>query len=178
MKPIQKVLHKCLNGLEGMSLWISMFLFAVMFIIMFLAVILRYIFNIHLSWTDETTTHMMTWGVFLGVASVGRANSHIRIGFFAEKILGARRAAIVWTTTENVIGITVATYFAYYGYEWILLSQKFGAKSVGEFVYSLWILRSVYFIGMVLMAIFYFERIVKQIWARGAVPVEEQDAML
>ncbi|MFC2059427.1 TRAP transporter small permease [Chloroflexota bacterium] len=71
---------------------------------MFLAVILRYVFHIHLSWTDETTTHMMTWGVFLGVASVSRANSHIRIGFFAEKMLGARRAAIVWTTTENVIG--------------------------------------------------------------------------
>jgi len=155
-----------------------MFLFAVMFIIMFLAVILRYIFHINLSWTDETTTHMMTWGVFLGLASVCRTNSHIRIGFFAEKVLGMRRATLLWTTIENVVGITIAIYFAYYGYEWILLSQKFGAKSVGEFVYSLWIVRSVYFIGMVLMAIFYFERIVKQIWARGAVPFEEHDAML
>ena len=51
----------------------------IMCAMVFLHVVLRYVFNEPLSWSDEIAQYMMLWSVYLSVSWAVRERAHIRV---------------------------------------------------------------------------------------------------
>ncbi|MFC1926146.1 TRAP transporter small permease [Chloroflexota bacterium] len=178
MRILSKIIRVFLDSAEEISLSAAAFLFAAMLVIGFVSVILRYIVALPLSWTEEILAFMMAWGVFLGGGTIVRRYSHIRMSFFAEKLFGTRRAPVVWTALENLVGLGATTFIAYHAYRWVLHTYRTGAHGIGDIPYPFWVVRLAVLIGLGLMGLFYLERTVKQIQTRGMAGTEEQQAMM
>ena len=48
------------------------------------SVIMRFVFNSSLAWTDELATYCLLWMVFFGLTYTLYVGVHIRIDFFTE----------------------------------------------------------------------------------------------
>ena len=59
--------------------WILIFLLAAMSVIVFVNVIVRYVTEASLPWSEEVSRHMMIWLTFLGGGLVLRSGGHIAI---------------------------------------------------------------------------------------------------
>ncbi|MFC1963026.1 TRAP transporter small permease [Chloroflexota bacterium] len=153
-------------------------LFAVMLIMGFVSVILRYFVQLPLSWTEEILSFMMAWGVFLGGGTVVRRYNHIRMSFFAEKLFGTKRAPVVWTALENVVGFGATIFLSYHSYRWVLFTYRTGAHAIGDIPYPFWVVRMVVLIGFGLMGLFYLERIFKQVQTKGLAGTQEQQGIM
>jgi len=178
MKILSRIIKKFLDGAEEVSLSAAALLFATMLGIGFTAVILRYFVQVPLSWTEEILGFMMAWGVFLGGGTIVRRYGHIRLSFFAEKIFGRKRAPVIWTAMENLLGFSATIFIAYHGYRWVLHSYRIGAHGIGDVHYPFWVVRMVVVIGLGLMGLFYLERTVKLIQTRGQAGTEEQPSIM
>ena len=60
--------------------------FVIMFIVTALQVILRFIFQRPLMWTEEAARFLYVWLTFLGAAVIMRDNEHITIDFVVKKL--------------------------------------------------------------------------------------------
>ena len=155
MRLIGRLVTLVLNVLEHTSLGLGVLFFAIMTGMAFSGVIMRYFFQMGFTGQTAIMSLLMTGGVFLGVASVTRDNSHIRISFFADKLLGQKRAARVGATIENIAGVMACGFLTYQAVRWVLLGYRAGAP--------FWMPRLILLVGMALLTIFYTERLVRQI---------------
>jgi len=158
MRLLGRLIALVLNLLEKSSLTIGILFFASITVIAVIGVIMRYTVHQPIQWETQILTMLMAWGVFLGLASVTRNNSHIRISFFADKLLGRRRAAWAGSFIESFVGFCACSFLAYLSGRWILLSATHNAL--------LWQPRLGIAIGMALMAVFYAERLIRHLRRR------------
>ena len=73
--PVAKLAEKALDTL-------TVVLFSVMFAVIIVQIVLRYVFNAPLVWTDEAASYLFVWVAFLGWAMATRKRVHI--GFLAD----------------------------------------------------------------------------------------------
>jgi TRAP-type C4-dicarboxylate transport system permease small subunit len=59
--------------------WILIFLLSAMSVIVFLNVVMRYVTEASIPWSEEVSRHMMIWLTFLGSGLVLRSGGHIAI---------------------------------------------------------------------------------------------------
>ena len=86
MAIIKKLVHFYNKFEEYLLVYSLMF----MVIIIFMQVIMRYVFNSSLSWSEELARYLFVWQVFLS-ASIGvRKNNQIRVEIFSSKIMGLK----------------------------------------------------------------------------------------
>jgi TRAP-type C4-dicarboxylate transport system permease small subunit len=177
MRFVKRFLTLFLDVLDYSSTGAGVFFFSVMTAIAFVSVILRYFFEIHILWETQILPFLFIWGVFLGAASVTRDNSHIRVNFFAEKIFGEKRAVKVWTTVENIAGLAASIYITQLSFRWVQDEIETGAIIVSRPSYGAWIPHMGIMIGMGLVAIFYAERLVRQIllWRTPETKAENEE---
>ena len=72
---------------------LTVVLFSVMFATIIVQIVLRYVFNAPLVWTDEAASYLFVWVAFLGWAMATRKRVHIGISVIVEKLPpGWRRA--------------------------------------------------------------------------------------
>jgi len=72
---------------------LTVVLFSVMFATIIVQIVLRYVFNAPLVWTDEAASYLFVWVAFLGWAMATRKRVHIGINVVADKLPpGWRRA--------------------------------------------------------------------------------------
>lgn len=87
-------------------------------LLIFIQVIMRYVFNSSLSWSEELARYIFIWQIWLGTGVGIRMNEQIRVGIFAEK-LGKRGAK--WL---NAIALTILLLFCIFlvvnGYELVM----------------------------------------------------------
>jgi len=76
--------EKALDGL-------AVVLFAVMFGVVILQIVLRYVFNHPLVWTDELAQYLFVWTSFLGWTMATRKRIHIGISVVADRLPAAGR---------------------------------------------------------------------------------------
>lgn len=66
-----------------LDLWLEealcAFSFTVMASLVFLQVIMRYVFENPLSWTDEIAVYSMVWSVYMGASLAVRERAHVRV---------------------------------------------------------------------------------------------------
>ncbi len=86
-----KTLMKAIDFIEEKVLVIS---FAVSICIIFLQVIMRYVFNNSLGWSEELARYLFIWQGWLGVSFCERFKQHISIDILKNKLKGNVNKAI------------------------------------------------------------------------------------
>ncbi len=99
-----------LNRIEDIAL-IAMFVAMVM--VIFVQVIMRYVFNNSLSWSEEFGKFMFVWLSWFGISIGARRNEHIRITMLLDRLPFKASKALLIVAELIVIGICGIT--AYYG---------------------------------------------------------------
>ena len=91
--------------------------FTGMFLCVLAQVILRYVFDRPLVWSDELARYLFVWCAFLGWIVAARRRSHLAIGVFADRCeprgralfaLAASAAALIFAAVLFAYGIQIA----------------------------------------------------------------------
>ena len=84
---------------------------AIIALILGAGVVLRYVFNDPLTWSEEFVVTLFVWSVMLGVPSALRARMHIRIDALILRLgPGARRIAGTLAFSSGVVILLAAIY--------------------------------------------------------------------
>lgn len=91
--------------------------------LVFIQVIMRYVFNASLSWSEELTRYIFIWQIWLG-ASIGlRDKKHIRVEVIQSVL--KPNMALLMDILSNLIWMAACTYFVYNGFQLVFdLIQK------------------------------------------------------
>ena len=85
-------------------------------------VVLRYVFNSPLTWSEELAVYIMVWMTFIGSVICMRDNEHIEVTILVDYLPhGLRRAAILFSRLASVIFLLVVMY---YGTELVLENRS------------------------------------------------------
>ena len=114
-----KKLGKIFDKFETNALIIAL---AIMVVVIFTNVVMRYVFNSSLSWSEEFARYLFVWFSWLGVSAGVKDKEHLRVEFLSMALVkrGLIKAdeainiivALVWLFTTLIV--------AYYGYDIIL----------------------------------------------------------
>ena len=91
-----------LNWLTGPIAVVVVVLFAAIIVITFLQVVFRYVFNAPLHWSEEASTYLFIWIVFLGTALALGKRMHIGVDILVN-LLPARVQLLVGVLTRLLI---------------------------------------------------------------------------
>jgi len=116
-----KKLGKIFDKFETNALVIAL---AIMVIVIFTNVVMRYVFNSSLSWSEEFARYLFVWFSWLGVSAGVKDKEHLRVEFLSMALVkrGLIKAdeainifvALVWLATSWIV--------AYYGFD-IIMAQ-------------------------------------------------------
>lgn len=97
--------------------WILIFLLAAMSVIVFANVVMRYVTDVSIPWSEEVARHMMIWLTFLGSGLVLRSGGHIAIDNLQDALpkAGARLLRVV----VLLLMIAFLGLLTYYGYIYV-----------------------------------------------------------
>lgn len=98
----------------ALNRWILIVLLGAMSIIVFSNVVVRYLTNASIPWSEEVSRHMMIWLTFLGSGMVLRCGGHIAIDNLQDSLSSCNARVL----RGIVLLLTVAflSLLAYYGY--------------------------------------------------------------
>jgi len=110
-----KVFKRLENGLET----VVVSLFALFLAVIFLQVVMRYVFNASLTWSEELARYLFIWVLMLSVALAIRDNANMRVTFILDVIPWPFKGVV--TVVISLLMIAFEAYLAYYGFS---LAQK------------------------------------------------------
>ena len=87
---MNSALHKAEKALDA----VAVVAFGLMFGVVILQVVLRYVFNQPLVWTDEAAAYLLVWVSFIGWTMASRKRIHIGIGVIVDRLPAATRRAL------------------------------------------------------------------------------------
>lgn len=112
--------NKIVDFLDKTEEFILVMMFALMVLVIFGQVIMRYVFNNSLSWSEELGKFLFVWISWFGISIGAKRKEHIKITMFVDKC-SPKNALICEILSELVVfGICAVT--AYYGME-LVISQ-------------------------------------------------------
>ncbi|MFC2058117.1 TRAP transporter small permease [Chloroflexota bacterium] len=157
---------KFLDLLQKITVYLAEAFLLIMVALMFAEVIARFFGGSIIMYGQTILRGLVAWSVFILIGSVSRENSHIRIGFFAEKLLG-ERAPRIWSILEDIVTLPILIFLIWAAWLWVDFYIAQGLKetlfSITGLRYPSWIPVIIVPIGLGIAAIFYIERIVKQL---------------
>ncbi|MFA5575928.1 MAG: TRAP transporter small permease [Tissierellaceae bacterium] len=91
-----KVLNKISNGLNKLSGWFLILAFSVMTVTYFSQILLRYVFQTGLQWTEELTRYTNVALVMIGTAIMAGKDTHINVSILESLVpKGAKKWVII-----------------------------------------------------------------------------------
>lgn len=90
-------------------------LFAFMVAVIFLQVIMRYVFNNSLSWSEELGRFLFEWLTWIGISLGARMGQHIKITLLIDKF--HNKGAQIVNIISEIIVIIICGLTIYYGVE-------------------------------------------------------------
>lgn len=81
-------MKKLIDRIFDVVNWVSMIALLIMVILVFLNVLLRYMFDSGLPWSEEASRIAFVWVVFLGIVIANRDDSHLRVDIAVSKLNG------------------------------------------------------------------------------------------
>lgn len=124
MKQIGKFLLKVWRNLEEIILIPAL---TVSIILIFVQVIMRYVFNNSLSWSEELARFMYIWEVWIGISLCVKNHSHLRITLIYNVVKG--RGAVILDILVNVLWFVFGLLLIKYGQEAVIQILGFNQKS-------------------------------------------------
>lgn len=94
----------------------------------FINVILRYAFDMSLTWAGELTNYLFIWSALFGAAYGFKKGIHISVTILIEKFSPAIMKFFL--LFANIISIAYLGLISYFGYQLVLMLQDFGEISI------------------------------------------------
>ena len=94
----------------------------------FINVILRYAFDMSITWAAELTNYLFIWSALFGAAYGFKQGAHISVSLVIEKFPPV--ITKFFLIFANFISIAYLALISYFGYELILMLMDFGEMSV------------------------------------------------
>ena len=121
------------NSLEAHLLVISL---AFTTLLIFVQVVMRYVFNNSLSWSEELARYVFIWQIWLGTSVSMKGNDHIRMDMLSNKLKG--RGKLVLAIVANVILLLFCVFLVKYGFD-LVMSMKARGNSSTALKIPMWI---------------------------------------
>ncbi|MFA0084637.1 C4-dicarboxylate ABC transporter permease [Vibrio sp. 10N.286.49.C2] len=115
LKAIESALNKVNAPLAKVTAHISGILLLIMTIIVLLQVFCRYVLNIPLSWTDESSRFLMIYMTYLCLPIIYLEDKNIAMTFVTDKLKG-RRIYEVFMMLTHLIALVLFSIWIYFGY--------------------------------------------------------------
>ena len=143
---MSKTLSFILNNFEDL---ISAFFISVTTILVVINIVLRYIFNSGLVWSEEVATGCFVWSVFIGAVAVFKHRGHVGVDIIVKKMPQSVQKAVALIT--DIILVALNGYTSYLSILYISKSYTKMTPVLG--ISSVYISSSV-LIAFVLMTIY------------------------
>ena len=102
----------------------------------FINVILRYAFDMSLTWAAELTNYHFIWAALFGAAYGFKQGAHISVSLIIEKFPPAVTKGFLMFA--NLVSIIYLALISYFGYQLVLMLVDFGEMSI-DLEIPLWI---------------------------------------
>jgi TRAP-type C4-dicarboxylate transport system permease small subunit len=122
-------------------------------------VIVRYLFNRPVGWSEELSTYLMVWAGFLGAACTLQKDGHIGVDVLSRRT--AARTQIWLSMGRCAVGTAFCALLAWKGYESCSLSFMLGRVSISELQIPLFIPQMAVPVGAALLALQMLERLIR-----------------
>lgn len=93
---------------EHLEEWILVFLLAAVCVTLMIQIVMRYIFNASLSWSEEFARYCFVWSTFLSVSYSIKRSSMLRVDILVQYLPAKARKAI-----DVLMEIIVLAFFAF-----------------------------------------------------------------
>jgi TRAP-type C4-dicarboxylate transport system permease small subunit len=149
------LMRKFFDKLERLLLVLAVGATLCMLLILGLQVVMRYVFNFPLSWSEEIAMLLFTWVVMLSTLVGVRRSVHARMSLLVEVL--PEWIQSVWERAVNIVVLAIGLFIAYSG--WDYLVQTRGATSAATGYPIEWLYACAPCFG-VLLVLFTLERII------------------
>ena len=102
----------------------------------FINVILRYAFDMSLTWAAELTNYLFIWAALFGAAYGFKQGAHISVSLIIEKFPPVVTKGFLMFA--NLVSIIYLALISYFGYQLVLMLVDFGEMSI-DLEIPLWI---------------------------------------
>ncbi|MCD8242024.1 MAG: TRAP transporter small permease [Lachnospiraceae bacterium] len=126
---MKKVLHWLDENLECTICMVLMVTFTV---VLFIQVVMRYVFNNSLSWSEELARYIFIWMVFIGISYGAKQMKHLKIDVFLSIFLKKVRPYLV--ILADVIVLILSVVVAYSAILVVQNYMKIKVKSPALFI--------------------------------------------
>lgn len=82
----RSILRRAATILEKSLEWVIISMTGITAIIIFLQVLFRYVLNLSLAWTDESSRYLFVWFSYLGASLALREGKHISVTYFVGRL--------------------------------------------------------------------------------------------
>lgn len=115
------------------------------------AVVMRYVFNAPLLWSDELTGYLLVALVMLGAAEAYRKGDHIGVDLLSSKARGRLKRLLAGFAHVAVLAVSVV--IGYSAWESVLFARAFGSFSPGALEIETWIPQAPMILGAALLGV-------------------------
>lgn len=156
-----QVFWKVINRINQIASAIAGILTGIICLIVCYAVVVRYVFNRPIGWSEEGSTYLMVWAAFLGAAYTLQLDGHIGVDVICKKF--SPRIQTWLHIAKYLVGIIFCLLLAWKGYESLALSWKMGRTSISELQIPIYIPQMAIPVGAILLALQMAEKLMGQI---------------
>ena len=135
---------------ENFELYICIVLMSAMALILFVQVVMRYVLQSSLSWSEELARYLFVWLVYLGISYGAKIMKHIKIDAALSFFPAKSRPYVVLLGELIFLGFSLYICYASYGLvrKQILIGQTSPAMQM-----PMWILYAAPMVGFALVAV-------------------------
>ena len=157
MQTLLQVINR-MNRLAGIAAGLMT---AVIGLVVCYAVVVRYVFNQPVGWSEEVSTYLMLWAAFLGAGYTMQLDGHIGVDIVCRKLSLSAQAGL--NLGKYLVGIIFLALLAWKGIEDCALSVQLGQVSISELAIPMVIPQLALPVGAILVALQLVEKLMVQL---------------
>lgn len=112
---------------ENIELYICVFLMSFMTLLIFVQVVMRYVFNNSLSWSEELARYVFIWLIYIGISYGCKLRKHIKIDAALDLFPKKVRPYVV--VIGDILFIVFAVYITITGFTYSMEQIQYDMRS-------------------------------------------------
>lgn len=112
---------------DNIELYLCVFLMSFMTLLIFVQVVMRYVFNNSLSWSEELARYVFIWLIYIGISYGCKLRKHIKID--AALYLFPKKARPYVVLIGDLLFIVFAVYITYTGFNYAMAQIQYDMRS-------------------------------------------------
>lgn len=127
---MRPVYSRSLDVLDRAARWAIIAASAAMVAIVSGQVVLRYVFNSSLDWSDEVSRLLFVWSMFLAIPLGIREGAHVGIGLLTSRLPDAQRAALARACALGAAALMAVVFWQALKVAWLTWDEMMQSLNV------------------------------------------------